>query len=497
LQQKVTLFTLIFAFAALPLAAQHTTPATTEASVATAMETALARAQEMDGEIEPLIIQVDKIRKRISLALEDDDMQAVETLLAERLKTRELLEKKSNELNELNQSLKLAMQQEEVGTWVNLFAGKVGVGEVVKTQEARLAYKAARRLRRHATNTLSKDEVQFQVILEDLERKKAQAARAKLRRQALASIAAVIAVLGLLLGSVYFLYSKQKKLETMRNTRGPITATPGEAIPVDALAGTYRIDGELGRGAMGVVFEATDLTLNRKVAIKQMREELRASNKDLQQFLGEARTVASFKHPNIVDIHTVFQENDEVYLVFEFVSGKSLAETIEKGGKLDWTRALELLGQIGAALDYAHVRKVIHRDLKPDNIMLTPTGEAKVMDFGIAHRVSKTVAKQTKASSWGTPPYMAPEQELGTVSRESDLYALAVCMYEMVTGEMPFNGPNFLAQKTGMHFAPASSLNPDLPQGFDELLKKALAPEAPARFHSAAELQAALAALKK
>ena len=261
------------------------------------------------------------------------------------------------------------------------------------------------------------------------------------------------------------------------------------------VGGTYQLERELGRGGMGLVFEATDLSLRRKVAIKQLRPEIRRNAKDLAQFLDEARLVAALKHPNIVEIYTVITERDEVYLVFELVGGRPLDLMLQQAGRLQFGAACALARQVCSALDFAHANKVIHRDLKPANVMVSPQGAAKVMDFGLAHQAAVTVAKLTRADKAGTPPYMAPEQELGEVSRESDLFALAVLFYEAVTGRLPFPGPNFLAQKREMFFTPPSAAAPDLPQGLDGVFARALQADPKLRFHSASEFAQALDSL--
>ncbi|MEK7657437.1 MAG: serine/threonine-protein kinase, partial [Elusimicrobiota bacterium] len=261
------------------------------------------------------------------------------------------------------------------------------------------------------------------------------------------------------------------------------------------LGNNYRIERELGRGGMGFVYEATDLTLHRKVAIKRMRQEISASGKELDMFLAEARMVAALKHPNLVEIYSIVREGSQVLLVFEFVSGQVLHAFLDDGRRVSLRSTKGVLRQICGALDYAHSRKVIHRDLKPANIMITPEGVAKVMDFGIAHQAKMTVARMTRTEAWGTPPYMAPEQELGTVSRESDLFALGVIFYEMMTGKMPYGGPNFLAQKQEMVFVPPSKAAPGIPAGVDGVVRRALQAEVSKRFHSAAEFMAALEAV--
>ncbi|MBI3296583.1 MAG: serine/threonine protein kinase [Elusimicrobia bacterium] len=269
---------------------------------------------------------------------------------------------------------------------------------------------------------------------------------------------------------------------------GPV----GQLPPPNTLGGNFRVDGELGRGGMGVVYEATDMALNRKVAIKRMRDEVSANRRELDMFMAEARLVAQLKHPNLVAIHHIFREGTILYLVFEFVLGRPLSAVIEETERLSLDEARRVLRGVAAGLDYAHANKVIHRDLKPSNVMLSDDGTVKVMDFGIAHQAKKTVARLTKADAWGTPPYMSPEQELGTVSRESDVYSLTVCLYEMLTGRLPFEGPNFLAQKREMAYIPPSQACPGLPAALDAVVRRGLEAEVARRFHSAAELTAAL-----
>ena len=261
------------------------------------------------------------------------------------------------------------------------------------------------------------------------------------------------------------------------------------------VGGSYRLDRELGRGGMGVVYEATDLALRRKVAVKRLRPELKESPRDLEMFLAEARVVAALHHPHIVEIYAVVNDGDDLHLVFELVTGQPLQVALARAGRLRLDSACALIRQVGSALDYAHANKVIHRDLKPANVMLTSQGAAKVTDFGLAHQVGMTVARVTQASTWGTPPYMAPEQELGESSPESDLYSLGVMLYEAVTGKVPFPGPNYLAQKREMLFAPPSQAA-GLGADHDAVVRRALDPEPRRRFASAAELVQALEAVR-
>ena len=284
---------------------------------------------------------------------------------------------------------------------------------------------------------------------------------------------------------------------TVPGAQGPITAAvTGPCPQLPAVIGdNFEIIRLIGQGGMGQVFEAQDRALGRRVAVKQMRQELMQSEKELEQFLTEARLVASLKHPNLVDIHSIVKEAGQVYLIFEFVSGKTLHGVLEARDHLPWKEAKYILKCVASALDYAHSRKIVHRDLKPANVMVSREGVVKVMDFGIAYQAKSTIARLTRADAWGTPPYMAPEQEMGGVSSGVDLYALAVCFYQTLTGELPFSGPNFLAQKREEFFEPPSRRVSELPAGVDEVFKKALAAEASKRFTSGADFVAAVARL--
>ncbi|MCX5789448.1 MAG: serine/threonine-protein kinase [Elusimicrobia bacterium] len=243
---------------------------------------------------------------------------------------------------------------------------------------------------------------------------------------------------------------------------------------------------------MGLVFEATDLALQRKVAIKKLRPELRWNPKDLELFMAEAQLVAALRHPHIVEIYSIINEGSEVLLVFEFVEGEPLHAVLRRAGRLSLDTARTLMGQVGSALDFAHANGIIHGDLKPANIMLMPQGAAKVMDFGLAHHVSMAMARLAAAQSWGMSPYMAPEHELGTLSRESDLYSLGVMLYEVITGRLPFPGPDFLAQKREMRFAPPSRVAPGVAPRLDEAILRALQADPKLRFHFASEFVQAL-----
>ncbi|MFA5140043.1 MAG: protein kinase [Elusimicrobiota bacterium] len=263
----------------------------------------------------------------------------------------------------------------------------------------------------------------------------------------------------------------------------------------DLLLGRYRIERELASGGMGTVYEGMDQALDRKVAVKRMRPEIRAVETERRRFLDEAKTVARLRHPNIVEIYSVEEDGEEAYLIFEFVRGRTLSVMIEEGGPLHLRQAKDILKAVCGALDYAHGMGVIHRDLKPSNVMIDAQGTVKVMDFGVARQAREALGRLALTQTvCGTPAYMAPEQERGFVGRGTDVYALGVCFYEMLTGRRPFEGDPAEAgrRKLSREYPPASNLVPGLPASLDGVLARALEPSPEARFQSAGELVAAL-----
>ena len=267
---------------------------------------------------------------------------------------------------------------------------------------------------------------------------------------------------------------------------------PPQPAAADDFAPGYRIIRLIDQGGMGTVYEAEDLTLGRRVAVKRMRPELSRDGQDKELFLREARIVAALHHPNIVDIHTVGHGQGELYLVFEYVAGVTLQEVIRDRRRLDPDVTRRIIRQVGAALAYAHGQKILHCDLKPSNIMITLDSRVKVMDFGIARQARETLSRLTPGTAFGTLAYMSPEQHLGREKRQTDLYALGVTIYEMLTGRIPFAGAEMLLLKEHARFAPLSRVVPGLPPAADAFMTKALAPQPEARFQTADELCAAL-----
>src|SRR6476660_599318 len=211
-----------------------------------------------------------------------------------------------------------------------------------------------------------------------------------------------------------------------------------------ALEPQYRLERELGRGGMGVVFLATDTTLDRRVAIKVVHPELAAHQSIVRRFLAEARTIARLRHPNIVAVHTTGTADGLLYYVMDEVEGESLRQRLTREGRLDPTEAGRIVADVAAALDAAGRAGVVHRDVKPENVLLDRhTGRALLADFGIAREMAgdSGTSSTGQGVAVGTPTYMSPEQAAGEeVDSRSDLYALGVVAYEMLAGTPPFQG---------------------------------------------------------
>lgn len=299
--------------------------------------------------------------------------------------------------------------------------------------------------------------------------------------------------LGLLALALVLLFGRTG-LTTLRSRAPMRRADRAVAEPSKAPKG-FELVRQVGRGGMGEVYEAMDLALQRRVAVKRMRPEIAADARERKRFIKEARTVASLKHPNIIEIHSVVEDNDDLFLVFEYLPGETLDRILAGRGRLPVPEALARSREIAAALDYAHAEGVVHQDLKPANVIVSPHG-AKVMDFGIARRVQETLSTLSRAEVVGTPAYMAPEQERGEFLKESDIYALGLCAYEMLSGGSAFRGGTSYMLKAEGKFAPLSSSAPWLPGSVDGAIAKALAPDPAQRYRSAgafvADLEAAL-----
>jgi tetratricopeptide (TPR) repeat protein/tRNA A-37 threonylcarbamoyl transferase component Bud32 len=252
-----------------------------------------------------------------------------------------------------------------------------------------------------------------------------------------------------------------------------------ETHPV-ALMNQFLLVRKLGEGGMGVVYEGYDKTLKRKVAIKKLRSDMGLSPEAKEQLLNEARTTASLRHPNIVDIYTVFEIDGDLFLVLEYVEGVTLESKLDKEGRLTLQTSKSIFKPICRALDFAHNNNIIHRDLKPGNIMISSAGVVKVMDFGVARQLDE--ARSSKTVS-GTPAYMPPEQQKGFVKKESDIYSLGICLYECLTGHVPWDLEGFDPSRNKI--IPPSHVVPALPKELDSLLEEAINPNLETRIPSA------------
>jgi eukaryotic-like serine/threonine-protein kinase len=215
------------------------------------------------------------------------------------------------------------------------------------------------------------------------------------------------------------------------------------------LNGRYRLEARIGAGGMSTVYRATDQTLQRTVAIKLMNREIAAESDQLERFRREARAVAQLSHPHIVGVIDYGEDLDPAhprpYIVFEYVEGETLKERIRRSGRLPITEAVAYAIEISRALGTAHARHIVHRDVKPQNVLIDEEGQAKVTDFGIARTLDEE-GLTADGRVLGTTDYVSPEQALGRpVTGQSDLYSLGIVLYEMLTGEVPFKGENQIA----------------------------------------------------
>ena len=252
----------------------------------------------------------------------------------------------------------------------------------------------------------------------------------------------------------------------------------------------YEILEVIGSGGMAVVYKARCHRLNRLVAIKILKDENLQDQDFRRRFHAESQAVAMLSHPNIVSVYDVSMESDEDYLVMELIEGISLKQYMEKKGVLNWKETLHFAIQIAKALDHAHSKGLVHRDIKPHNVMVLRTGAVKVADFGIARMMSKSNTLTKEAL--GSVHYISPEQARGgRVDNRSDIYSLGVVMYEMITGQVPYDGesPVSVAIQHINGGAPKpSQINPGIPAALEQIILKAIATDPRERYADAAAM---------
>jgi len=266
------------------------------------------------------------------------------------------------------------------------------------------------------------------------------------------------------------------------------------------LAPNYELDGEIGRGGMGIVYCAMDKRLKRKVAVKLLPPELAFRSDIRVRFLREAETAAQLSHPNIVPIYTVEERDNLVYFIMAFIAGDNLAKRIQDEGGMDPDETRRILREVADALAYAHKRNVVHRDIKPNNILLDEdTGRAMVTDFGIARALTDKNDSRLTATGMaiGTPAYMSPEQSAGEsdIDGRSDLYSLGVVGYQMACGDLPFNAPNtpsMLVKHLSERPVPVEHRRIDLPADLSRIIMLLLEKDPANRFPDAQSLVVAL-----
>src|ERR687888_428832 len=227
--------------------------------------------------------------------------------------------------------------------------------------------------------------------------------------------------------------------------KAPVPAGKMTTLVGTLLNGRYRLDAQIGAGGMSTVYRAFDQTLERQVAIKLMHREIASDSDQLERFRREARAVAQLSHPHIVGVIDAGEDEGRPYIVFEYVHGETLKERIRRCGRLPIDESLAYAVEIARALGAAHAALIVHRDVKPQNVLIDPEGSAKVTDFGIARSLEEE-GLTADGRVLGTTDYVSPEQALGhAVTGQSDLYSLGICLFEMLTGDVPFKGDSQVA----------------------------------------------------
>ena len=264
------------------------------------------------------------------------------------------------------------------------------------------------------------------------------------------------------------------------------------------LKGRYRIDEKIATGGMGIVYSATDERLDRRVAIKLLDERLAEDPAFVERFRREARAVAALAHPNIARVFDYAEDNEHHFIVMELVEGHDLANILRDQGPLPLERATGIAAQICTALDHAHAAGIVHRDMKPANIMVGPDDHVKVTDFGIARAIGETKLTVTGAVM-GSAHYISPEQASGAgIGPASDIYSTGVVLYEMLTGDVPFTGESLMSV-AARHITDTvplpSAVNGNVPPDHDAVVARATAKEPRDRYPDASTMGAALTAL--
>jgi len=265
--------------------------------------------------------------------------------------------------------------------------------------------------------------------------------------------------------------------------------------------GRYEVISELGQGAMGVVYKARDPLIDRIVAIKTINLGMAQEEKEEYEarFYQEAKAAGRLNHPNIVTIYDVGKSCDIAYIAMEFLQGRELRDVLREEGRMPVGRVLDIVAQVASGLAYAHDHGIVHRDVKPSNIMVIQDGHVKITDFGIARMASSAIRTQT-GMVLGSPKYMSPEQVLGKmIDQRSDIFSLGVMLYEMLTREAPFTGDNINAiMYQTLNTVPVAprAINSEVPEMLNFIVAKALAKDFEDRYQNARDFAADLRACR-
>ena len=261
---------------------------------------------------------------------------------------------------------------------------------------------------------------------------------------------------------------------------------------IEILNDRYQLDKQLGEGGMAIVYQASDLMLERTIAVKILRKDFSKSKAFQERFKEEARAAANLTHPNIVTVHDFGFDNDRLFIVMEHVPGTDLKQIIKKSGSLPVDQASRLFIQACAGIGYAHRAGLIHCDIKPHNMLITPDHRLKVTDFGIARALASVKHDEQSQAIWGSPAYFSPEQAAGRApSPASDVYSLGIVLFEMLTGELPFTDPSpqELALLHRYETPPsAREINPEISAELEEIIVKVLSKEPSSRYRTADQL---------